>query len=237
MQIAGFVKTTLLDYPGRLACTVFTQGCNLRCPFCQNGSLVLPEYFETPLDTEEILAHIKKRSSVLEGVCITGGEPTLMPDLKDFIKKIKELDLLVKLDTNGTNPEAVSELINEKLIDHVAMDIKASPEDYAKVCGLPQIAFDKISASVELLRSSGIAHEFRTTLVKGLHSKASVKALAEWLAGPDAYFLQSYREEDGVIEKLKGKELKLESFSKEELNELLSIVREYLPAAELRGVD
>ena len=236
MKIAGFVKTTLLDYPGHLACTVFTQGCNMRCPFCQNGSLVLPEYFEEPLSTSGILAHIKKRSAILEGVCITGGEPTLMPDLKDFIKEIKEIGLLVKLDTNGTDPVKLTSLIEEKLIDYVAMDIKASPDDYAKVCGLPAIAFDKIEASVDLLRSSGIAHEFRTTLVKGLHTEDSVKALAEWLCGPDAYFLQSYREEAGVIAVLDNSGTKFDSFSGEELEKLLTVVKEYLPSASLRGV-
>ena len=236
MKIAGFVKTTLLDYPGHLAATVFTQGCNLRCPFCQNGSLVLPEYFETPLDTKEVLSHIKKRSSVLEGVCITGGEPTLMPDLHVFIREIKDAGLLVKLDTNGTNPDAVSALINDKLIDYVAMDIKASPADYAKVCGLNSISLEKISATIELLRSSGIEHEFRTTLVKGLHTEASVKAMAEWLSGPDPYFLQSYREEAGVIAVLNHSATLFESFSIEELEKLLDMVRQYMPSASLRGI-
>ncbi len=209
----------------------------MRCPFCQNGSLVLPEYFEPLMDTEEILGHIRKRSSVLEGVCITGGEPTIMPGLKAFIRDIKDMDLLVKLDSNGTNPDTVRELIEEKLIDFVAMDVKSSPADYALVSGVPGIDIEKIKRSVDLIRSSGIDYEFRTTLVKGLHSKESVRETAKWLKDAKAYFLQSYREEDGVIEKLKGEELKLESFTKEELNELLSIVREYVPVAELRGVD
>ena len=237
MKIAGFVKTTLLDYPGRLACTVFTQGCNLRCPFCQNGSLVLPEYFETPLDTEEILSHIRKRSSVLEGVCITGGEPTLMPDLAAFIRQIKDLGLLVKLDTNGTNPDVLGKLCEEKLIDHVAMDIKASPADYAKVCGLDRISVDRIKTSIDFLRSSGISHEFRTTLVKGLHTLQSVKDMAEWLSGPDPYFLQSYREEDGVIAILDGSGRKFESFNTEEMKNFLSIVKPFMPSVSLRGVE
>ncbi len=265
MRIGGFLPTTLLDYPGHLACTVFTQGCNLRCPFCQNGSLVLPEHFDAPLSEEDILTKIKKRSGILEGVCISGGEPTLQPDLEDFILKIRSYGLQIKLDTNGSRPDILRSLCEKKLLDYVAMDVKAAPSAYMRLCGLversaaasPDLGL-KINASpqelaffrpylesVDFLMSSGIDYEFRTTLVKGFHTQKDMYELATYLTNAKAWYLQSYEESSDVIFLLEnGKSPAASSdfctapgsFSPQELQEYLAIAREFVPSAALRGV-
>ena len=244
MLIGGFQSTTLLDYPGHLACTVFTQGCNFRCPFCQNGSLVLPEKFDLPFSEEDILARIKKRSGIYEGVCVSGGEPTNQPDLSEFLKKIKDMGLLVKLDSNGTRPEVLKQLYEESLIDMIAMDIKAAPEQFADVCGLKdgnesvaEKLLAKTAESIDFIMSCGIEYEFRTTLVKGLHDISQSGAMAKQISGAKAYFLQSYTDSDLIINKLNGNEKQFESFSETELNEILSAVKKYVPSACLRGID
>ena len=241
MRIAGFQSTTLLDYPGHLACTVFTQGCNFRCPYCQNGSLVLPDFFDDIMDEDRILAKIKSRSKMFEGVCVSGGEPTNQPDLAGFLAKIKDMGLLVKLDSNGSRPEILKSLYKDGLIDMIAMDIKSSKSAYLKVCGLdpdshPDL-LKNIEESVDFIRSSGIDYEFRTTLVKGLHDKEQIKELADWLAGSKAYFLQSYQENDNILCVLNKDDKHFESFSHKELDEFLSVIREKIPSAELRGLD
>ena len=238
MRIGGFLPTTLLDYPGKLACTVFTQGCNMRCPFCQNGGLVLPEHFEAPLSEDEILAKIKKRSHVLEGVCISGGEPTLQPDLAEFLKKIKELGLSVKLDSNGWHPQTLKQLWQDGLIDKVAMDIKSSRAGYAKAAGLTPAAdlLSPYEESIDFLMHSGIDYEFRTTLVKGLHTLDDMKDIAQWIAGAKAYYLQSYESSDNVICLLENAASAYSAFPKEELTEFLQIARTTIPSTELRGV-
>lgn len=244
MLIGGFQSTTLLDYPGHLACTVFTQGCNFRCPFCQNGSLVLPEKFDPPFSEEDILARIKKRSGIYEGVCVSGGEPTNQPDLSEFLKKIKDMGLLVKLDSNGTRPEVLKQLYEESLIDMIAMDIKAAPAQFADVCGLKdgnesvaEKLLVKTVESIDFIMNCGIEYEFRTTLVKGLHDISQSGAMAKQISGAKAYFLQSYTDSDLIINKLNGNEKQFESFSETELNEILSAVKKYVPSACLRGID
>ena len=189
MRIGGFLPTTLLDYPGKLACTVFTQGCNMSCPVCQNGCLVLPEHFEEPLSPEAILAKIRKRAHVLEGVCISGGEPTLQPDLPEFLQQIKALGLSVKLDSNGFRPDLLKQFYKDGLIDKVATDIKSSRADYAKTAGLTPAAdlLLPYEESVDFLMHSGIDYEFRTTLVKGLHTPEDMRDIAAWIAGAKAY--------------------------------------------------
>ena len=238
MRIGGFVSTTLLDYPGKLACTVFTQGCNMRCPFCQNGGLVLPEHFDDPMDEEAILAKIRKRSHVLEGVCISGGEPTLQPDLPEFLQKIKDLGLSVKLDSNGWRPDILKQLFADGLIDKVAMDIKSSKAGYAKAAGLTPTAdvLSPYEESVDFLMHSGIDYEFRTTLVKGIHTYDDMRDIAVWISGAKAYFLQSYEASDNVIGLLNGDQSHYGAFSPEELEQFLQIAQAAIPNAELRGI-
>ena len=227
MNIQGFQKLTLLDYPGRTACTVFTGGCNLRCPFCHNADLV-----RTPLAgpnlTDEVLTYLARRRGILDGVCITGGEPLLQPDLEDFIRKVKELGYAVKLDTNGALPDRLAALLNTGLVDYVAMDVKSSPAGYAAAAGVDTdgTVFDR---SIRILRDSGVAHEFRTTAVGGLHTPEDFTAIGEWLAGTSAYYIQRFVDSgrllgDGFY-----------PFSIEEMEHLLTIVREHIPAAQLRG--
>ena len=195
MKICGLNKTTLLDYPGCVAATIFLGGCNFRCPFCHNSDLVLKSGQMTGYEEKEVLAFLKKRRNVLEGVCITGGEPTLHAELPEFISKIKELGYLVKLDTNGSNPEMLKSLVKEKLIDYVAMDVKAPLAKYEKVCGVA-VDVEKIKQSVEFLKQGEIPYEFRTTVVKGLHTGEDILEIGRYLHGASKYFLQSYEESE-----------------------------------------
>lgn len=236
MNISGFMQTTLLDYPGKLACTVFTPGCNFRCPFCQNGSLVLQTEVSS-YSEEEIFRFLKKRRNILEGICITGGEPTLQPDLADFIRNVKDLGYAVKLDTNGFRPEVLSDLLREQLLDYVAMDIKASIPRYGVACGIPDMDTSGIERSIDLLKSSGVSFEFRTTLVKGIHTLEDMDALASRIAPADRYFLQSYEESERILAKMQGINYRLSAFFREELQEFLLCAEKHIPGAVLRGVD
>ena len=231
MQICGFNKTTLLDYPGHVAATIFTGCCNFRCPFCQNGDLVLHPGQLPLFDEEEVLRLLQKRKGILTGVCVTGGEPTLQPDLAVFLKKIKEMGYLVKLDTNGYLPQVLEGLAGEGLLDYVAMDVKSSPGHYAAVAGLPGLQMERIFRSVSFLQSSGLPFEFRTTVVKGLHSAEDFLSIGQWLQGPYPYFLQSYQESDGVISPI------FESFSRQELEGFRALLLPRIPNTSLRGVD
>jgi pyruvate formate lyase activating enzyme len=207
MRIGGFQKMTLIDYPGKLAATVFTVGCNFRCSFCHNPELVLPEKFPPLNNLEaEFFQHLSKRKGKLEGVCITGGEPTLQPDLLDFIKKIKQMGFLVKLDSNGSQPEILKKIIAEKLVDFIAMDIKNSPAGYKRAIGL-DFEIKKIRQSVKLIMESGIDYEFRTTVVPGIHSEKDFEKIGQWLSGAKAYYLQEYRERHILDATLKAKTL------------------------------
>lgn len=230
MDIAGLQKNTLLDYPGKIACTVFLAGCNLRCPFCHNPSLVLPSRAEPPAMGEDaLLAFLKKRRGLLEGVCITGGEPTLHRDLPQLIGKITALGYPVKLDTNGTNPKMLGQLLEAGLLCYVAMDIKNAPEAYANTCGGADV-LESVEESVKILRNSGIPYEFRTTVVKPLHSEETMKALGQWLSGTEAYFIQNFRDTGDLVGQ------GLSAFSEDELKQLLSAVLPYLPNAQVRGI-
>lgn len=199
MEIHGFNKTTLLDYPGYVAATIFTGSCNFRCPFCHNAGLVLDPKGQEIISEEEVLTYLQKRKGILDGVCITGGEPTLQPDLKDFIKKIKDLGYLVKLDTNGYRPEVLWELLREDLLDYVAMDIKASRERYALAAGVKNLDLARIEESVGILKSCAIPHEFRTTVVKGIHDIQEFEAIGRWLEGSKAYYLQAFQENENML--------------------------------------
>ena len=232
MEIHGLQKLTLLDFPGHTACTVFTGRCNFRCPFCQNASLVLrPESLAT-IPEEDVFAFLEKRKGLLDGVAVTGGEPTLQPDLADFLRRVKDMGFETKLDTNGARPEVMRSLLAENLADYVAMDVKSSPEGYGRCAGVnSDRLLDAVRESAALLERSGIPHEFRTTAVKGLHTPEDFRAIGEWLAGTDRYFIQSYTDSGDILEP------GMEAFSREELEELLAAVRPRIPHAQLRGVD
>lgn len=236
MEIGGFQKTTLLDYPGHVAATVFTVGCNYRCPFCQNAGLVLgksknAEILER-IPEVEVLSYLAKRKNVLEGVCISGGEPTLQRDLATFCYQLKNLGYLVKLDTNGSNPKVIRELYEANLIDYVAMDVKAGREKYRDACGLVELCeLQTINQSVNFLMDSGIDYEFRTTLVKGLHTKEDIEDLGNLLAGAKRYFLQNYKDSDSVLWKAKN----FAPFSKTELEGFLEILLDKVPKTCIRG--
>lgn len=231
MQIHGLNKTTLLDYPGRVAATVFTGVCNFRCPFCHNGNLVICPETQPLIAEEEVLAHLKKRKGILTGVCVSGGEPTLQPDLPDFLIKIKELDYQVKLDTNGYRPDILQALIQEKLIDYVAMDIKSGKDGYAKICGVSSLDFSRIEESIHTLIVSGLNYEFRTTVVRELHSEKDFRQIAELISGCRAYYLQGYVYSPQVLHP------GFHACSKEEMEHFRTLLLPSVPQTELRGID
>lgn len=245
MLIHGLQKLTLLDYPEHLAAVLFTGSCNFRCPFCQNGSLVLNPQGEPVIPEQEIFSFLKKRRGILTGVCITGGEPTLYRDLPEMIRKIKDLGYQVKLDTNGTNPSMVKQLYQDKLIDYVAMDVKTSRSNYPAVSGCPGISLNSIQETIDFLMTSGIDYEFRTTAVKGLHTLADFEDIALWIAGAKRYFLQSYQDSGRILQReqqIAGTGAAFElptlsAFPPEELRSFLTAVLPSVPSARLRGID
>lgn len=231
MQIHGFQTLTLLDYPGRLACTVFLGHCNFRCPFCQNGNLVLHPEKEPVFPQKQIFDHLRKRKGILEGVCITGGEPTLEPELPEFIRKIKELGYLVKLDTNGYRPEVLKKLVQEKLLDYVAMDIKNAPGRYQETAGVPDMNVLNIQDSVEFLMAGEVDYEFRTTVTRELHRREEMEKIGKWLAGCKRYYLQNYRESEAVIQPV------FTGYSREQLERFRELLLKSIPEVEIRGVE
>lgn len=231
MQIHGFNKFTLLDYPKHLAATIFIGGCNMRCPFCHNASLVLRPHTQPTIDQNDILDYLKKRKNILEGVCITGGEPTLYSDISLFIARIKELGFKVKLDTNGTNPDMIKELTDNGLIDYIAMDIKNSKERYKITSGSNALSIDNIEASVSFLLSNKVEYEFRTTIVNELHTKKDMLSIGKWLNGAKAYYLQAYKDSGDIISP------GLTSTSKETLIQYKDILSPYIEHVNLRGID
>lgn len=231
MKIHGFQKTTLLDYPGHVAATVFVGGCNFRCPFCHNGLLVLEPAAQPRILEEEVFSYLQKRQGVLEGICVTGGEPTLQPDLAVFIRRLKELGYLVKLDTNGSRPQILAQLLQEGLLDYVAMDIKASPDNYAAAAGLKEIDFHKIQQSISLLMESNIFYEFRTTVVKGIHTLEEFEEIGRLLQGCRAYYLQGFRESESMVGQ------GCQAFSAQEIEKMAELTGKYIDRVELRGVE
>ena len=228
MNVQGYQKLTLLDFPGRTACTVFTGGCNLRCPFCHNAGLVRTPLAE-PNRTDEVLEYLRKRQGILDGVCVTGGEPLLQPDLEDFLRKVKEMGYAVKLDTNGMLPQRLAVILATKLVDYVAMDIKSSPDGYAAATGT-DADVSAVTDSLSLLRQSGIPYELRTTAVRGLHTEADFRAIGEWLGDVPAYFIQRFVDSGQLLGS------GCDAFSPEEMEHLLTTVRKHVPSAQLRGV-
>ena len=228
---AGLQKLTLLDYPGKVACTLFTRGCNFRCPFCHNASLVVRADEQPTYTNDEILAFLKKRQGILDGVAITGGEPTLMSGLYDFIVQVKEMEYSVKLDSNGTRPEVLKKLVMNGLVDYVAMDIKNSPEKYAYTCGLPE-SYDlsKIEESKNFLMEGHVDFEFRTTVAKPFHTEEDFYKIGEWLKGSEKYFLQQFKDSGDII----GQEIS--SFNESEMEKFLNVLLPFVPNTQLRGV-
>lgn len=229
MNIQGFQKLTLLDYPDKMACTLFTGGCNLRCPFCHNSRLVInpPKTSEYP--EEDVLQYLKKRQGILDGVVITGGEPLLQPDITDFIKKIRDLGYLVKLDTNGTMPDRLIELVEAGLVDYVAMDVKASPEGYPPAVGIGGYDLSKIDRSIKFLLQNKVDYEFRTTVVREFHSVFSMNALGEWIKGAKRHYLQSFVDSGELIG------FGLSGVPKTEMEEMKKILLKYVEKCEIRG--
>ena len=231
MFLSGLQKLTLLDYPGKVACTVFTAGCNFRCPFCHNAGLVLPERLFQDVTEEEIMAFLKKRTGILDGVAVTGGEPLLHKELPAFLRQIKDLGYLVKLDTNGSFPDRLETLLSEGLVDRVAMDIKNSPDLYAKTAGIAHLDLTNIESSKNLLLSGSVEVEFRTTVVKGLHSRESLIEAAKWIAGAKEYYLQQFKDSGDVIA-ISG----LSAYDEKEMHALADAVKPYVPGVQVRGI-
>ena len=229
MIIKGFQKLTLLDFPGRMACTVFTGGCNFRCPFCHNALLVT-EMDDVEYTEEEIFSYLEKRRNVLDGVAVTGGEPLLQKDIERFLYEIKEKGFAVKLDTNGSYPGKLADILEMGLVDYVAMDIKNSRARYGETVGINNFDIKPVEESVELLRSSGVDYEFRTTLTKDFHTPQDMQELAEWIKGTPKYFLQNFVDSGNLID------ASCKGLSTAEMNEMLEIARVYVPSAQLRGI-
>lgn len=229
--IHGLNKTTLLDYPGRIAATIFLGSCNFRCPFCQNSSLVLQPAEEPVIPEEEVLSFLQKRQGILEGVCISGGEPTLAADLTDFIRQIRSLGYPVKLDTNGTNPALVKYLAENDLIQMTAVDIKACPENYPSLCGMLHPNLEAVRETVDFLLHGKMDYEFRTTVVKELHNEHDFVQIGQWLKGARAYYLQAYKDSDEVLQP------GFSSYSLEELEHFREILQATIPVVGIRGID
>lgn len=230
MKFYGMQKMTLLDYPGYVACTLFTGGCNFRCPFCHNALLVLDLDENYTIPEEEVLAFLKKRQGLLDGVCVTGGEPLINKDIGDFLSKVKELGFKIKLDTNGTNPTLLKELVSQNLVDYVAVDIKNSPERYAETVGLKSFDMSTINQTVNFLMSGSVDYEFRTTVTKQFHTEKSMEEAARFIRGAKRYFLQNFVDSGNLIGSgITGQ-------SKEEMEKLLAVVKKYVPDSCLRGI-
>ncbi|MBR6531777.1 MAG: anaerobic ribonucleoside-triphosphate reductase activating protein [Clostridia bacterium] len=230
MKICGFQKMTMLDYPGKVACTVFTGGCNFRCPFCHNASLVTEIDESAMWDENEIIEYLYKRKGIIDGVCITGGEPLMQKDIAEFIAKVKETGLPVKLDTNGSYPEKLKALVADGLVDYVAMDIKNSLEKYPVTVGLDGYDIRKVEESLAFLLSDAVDYEFRTTVVKELHTADDIAAITQWIAGAKRYFLQGFVDSGNLIGN------NLSAYTPQEMVEICTRAQEKLPNTVLRGV-
>lgn len=227
MKIAGFQKLTLLDFPGKVACILFTQGCNFRCPYCQNSGLIGHENEEL-ISEEEIFSYLNKRKGVIDGVVVSGGEPTVQPDLEAFMRKIKDMGFLVKLDTNGSNPELIEKLIKDGVVDYIAMDIKNVLPLYISVASV-KASTEKLKRSIEIIKSSSIDHEFRTTIIKNIHDIDKMKEICSYVGG-DKMYLQNFEQSENVLGK------NLESFSKEELIKISKVMKGNYPNVKVRGI-
>jgi len=229
MLIKGLQKLTLLDYPTKTACTIFTGGCNFRCPFCHNASLVVDVNEGERYEAEDVLAFLKKRVGLLDGVCVTGGEPLLQKDIKEFLGNIKDMGYAVKLDTNGYSPEKLMEIVDGGLIDYVAMDIKNCKEKYSETAGI-DIDISKIEKSVSFIMTSGIDYEFRTTVVKEYHTLSDIEKIALWISGAKRYYLQNFVDSGDLIKN------GLSAVGKETLDSMKKVCEWHIKNTEIRGV-
>ncbi len=232
MKIEGIQKLTLLDFPGRVACTVFTPGCDFRCPFCHNADVVL--YGEGAYPEEALFSFLQTRKGKLTGVAITGGEPLMNEDMLRFVSRIRELGFAVKLDTNGSYPERLKELVRGGLVDYVAVDVKNCREKYAATGGLDEAAaaalMPKVCESIDFLMTKPVDFEFRTTVVKELHEDDDFRRIGEWLAGDEKFFLQAFKDSGNILSP------GLSAHSKEDMERFADILRPYIPKIALRGV-
>ena len=228
MDIQGLQKLTLLDFPGHVACSVFLSGCDFRCPFCHNSELIGAA--PALMDDRELLTFLKKRQGILEGVAITGGEPTLRRELPGLLRDIRALGYPIKLDTNGNHPDALRTMLDEGLLDYVAVDIKNSPQKYAETIGLPRFDVSNIERSMALLRESGIDYELRTTAVAEYHDDESFRQIGPWIAGAKKYFLQCFTDRDSVL--TPG----LHAPAREDMQRWAELIRPYAQQVQLRGV-
>jgi pyruvate formate lyase activating enzyme len=228
-QIGGLQKLSLLDFPKRMCAIVFTTGCNYRCPFCHNFELV--ENGEGDFSTEEVFDYLVKRKKVLDGVTITGGEPTLQPGLEDFMKEVKQrTNLQIKLDTNGTNPQIVEKLLKENLVDYVAMDIKNDFDNYSEVIGIKNYDTAKIKETIKIIKENAKEFEFRTTIIKDYHKKENIKKILDYIGKDSNYYLQQFIVSENVPNK------KLTSYTDEELKQIVKELSEEYPKVSLRGI-
>lgn len=231
MVILGLEKMSLVDFDGLVAATVFTGGCNFRCDFCHNSPLVLSHDKLPILNESEVLSYLQKRRTVLDGVCVSGGEPTLQKDLPEFLYKLKSLGYKVKLDTNGTNPELIKDLHTDKLVDYFAMDIKNDRENYAKIIGFNSYDTKNVEKSVDFLLSLGDNYEFRTTLVSNFHNENNILNIGKWIKGANKYFLQKFKGSENCINS------DLSPVSNLDAKKFLQILKNYIPSVNLRGYD
>ncbi|MDR0949928.1 MAG: anaerobic ribonucleoside-triphosphate reductase activating protein [Lachnospiraceae bacterium] len=229
MKVCGLNKTTLLDYPEHIAATVFTPGCNFRCSFCHNSKLIDPQENTSEISQAELGIFFRKRQGILEGVCITGGEPTLQGELEPFCRELKALGYLVKLDTNGSKPDVLHSLLQKRLVDYVSMDIKTTPEHYAIICGLSALDLNLINQSIRVLKESDIEYEFRTTVVKELHKESDIWKIGEWIMGAKRYFLQHFRENPNVL--IQG----YHSCSPKQMESYREIMQRFVKYVKIRG--
>lgn len=230
MLIKGLQKTTLLDFPGKVACTVFTGGCNFRCPFCHNAFLVTELDRAPDISESEVLSYISKRKGILDGVCVTGGEPLLQSDILSFLQKIRDIGLLIKLDTNGSRPKILKNAIEAGLVDYIAMDIKNSKTKYALTCGLSDFP-KEVEESADIIMNSGVDYEFRTTVVRELHGAEDILDICEWLCGAKRYFLQGFIDSGNLIGS------GFSAYTSDEMKEILSAAQGILPVTSLRGIE
>ncbi|MFH1781360.1 MAG: anaerobic ribonucleoside-triphosphate reductase activating protein [Patescibacteria group bacterium] len=231
MIISGLQKTTLIDYPDKIAAVVFTRGCNFKCPFCYNPELVNPDKYYPEMPEQEILDYLEKRKNVLDGVVITGGEPLIYSDIENFIRKVKAMGYKIKLDSNGTNPKLLEDLIDKKLVDFVAMDIKNYLDKYDETTGV-KVNKDNIKKSIDIIMKKAPDYEFRTTVLPRLHKKEDFKKMGELIKGAKQYYIQGFR----PIKTLDPEYAKEDSYTEKELEEFKEIMAGYVDKCEIRGI-